>query len=352
MSTNNPVAEIDNSGAAAVSKEQFCIAGLLTTVYGLEQLHADASQVGCLWLLHPRLQTQECMEPLARSMISDWNSRRTDDGTAGGDASSLGPVAVSFDQRNHGSRSVLPLANEAWRSGNRRHAQDMFSIYHGTAMDTSLLLDHLESYIFPSASRRIATNIVVGISLGGHAAWQCVVHEPRIKAAVVGIGCPDYIRLMSHRAAKSKLDSWITTTLEPGASFIGSADFPPTLVEAVQKWDPAGLLMNEQYASTDHSRRSNLNRETVERHLGGKSIFSQSGGVDKLVPYSCSQPFLAFLESIAASSTSSSGGGSKLIRLKDVVYADVAHEMTTEMLNDATAFVMQLLHEARTSVAR
>lgn len=215
-------------------------------------------------------------------------------------------------------------------------------------MDTSLLLDHLESYIFPSASRRIATNIVVGVSLGGHAAWQCIVHEPRIKAAVVGIGCPDYIRLMSHRAAKSKLGSWTTTTTttpEPGAFFIGSPDFPPSLVEAVQKWDPTGLLMNEQYDPTDDPFQSKLSRETVERHLGGKSIFSQSGGADKLVPYSCSRPFLTFLESIAASSSSNS------IRLKDVVYPDVAHEMTTEMLNDATAFVMQLLHETWASLA-
>ena len=129
MSTHNTLADIDHSEAAAVSREEFCIAGLLTTVYGLEQLHTDASQVGCLWLLHPRLQTQGCVEPLARSMIGDWNSRRTEHGMAGQDASSLGLVAVSFDQRNHGSRRVLPLANEAWRSGNKRHAQDMFSIY-------------------------------------------------------------------------------------------------------------------------------------------------------------------------------------------------------------------------------
>ena len=40
-----------------------------------------------------------------------------------------GLIAVSFDQRNHGSRKIDELANQDWRSGNERHAQDMFSIY-------------------------------------------------------------------------------------------------------------------------------------------------------------------------------------------------------------------------------
>ena len=43
--------------------------------------------------------------------------------------SPTGLIAVSFDQRNHGTRKVDNLANEAWRSGNESHAQDMFSIY-------------------------------------------------------------------------------------------------------------------------------------------------------------------------------------------------------------------------------
>lgn len=38
-------------------------------------------------------------------------------------------IAVSFDQRNHGSRLVDEVANAAWRQGNERHAIDMFSGY-------------------------------------------------------------------------------------------------------------------------------------------------------------------------------------------------------------------------------
>ncbi len=103
-----------------ISKQVFIIAGILTTVYGLDELSSDVQEVACLWLLHPRLQTQECMQPIASRAISHWNGQRR---------STKGLVAVSFDQRNHGSRLVDAAANEAWRSGNPRHAQDMFSIY-------------------------------------------------------------------------------------------------------------------------------------------------------------------------------------------------------------------------------
>ena len=74
------------------------------------------------------------------------------------------------------------------------------SIFHGTALDTSLLIDHLGSYVFngPDAPL-IEQHLVLGISLGGHAAWQVLFNEPRVTAAVVIIGCPDYMsKLSSH----------------------------------------------------------------------------------------------------------------------------------------------------------
>lgn len=109
-----------------VSTETHCIAGILTTIHGLAELHPDIHAVACLWLLHPRLQTQSCMSPLASSTINAWNSRLQNRKDKKG---AIGLIAVSFDQRNHGSREVSPLANEAWKSGNKRHAQDMFTTY-------------------------------------------------------------------------------------------------------------------------------------------------------------------------------------------------------------------------------
>lgn len=43
----------------------------------------------------------------------------------------------------------------------------MFSTFHGTAIDTGLLIDHLASYVFSEAGDPpIEQHLVMGISLG------------------------------------------------------------------------------------------------------------------------------------------------------------------------------------------
>lgn len=122
----DPLKTYDSAGRSksiAMSQKVYAIAGISVTVFGLEELSPQASTIACLWLLHPRLATQERMTGIASAAIADWN------GKTQGNPSAKGLIAVSFDQRNHGSRMVDPLANEAWRQGNPRHAQDMFSIF-------------------------------------------------------------------------------------------------------------------------------------------------------------------------------------------------------------------------------
>lgn len=196
MSAPNPLESTYSTPPPSISSKTYHIAGILTTVYGLDELDAQCDSVACLWLLHPRLQTKDIMSPVAASFIYAWNTRRKSLSSSN-PSSKKGLIAVAFDQRNHGSREVDKLANEAWRSGNPRHAQDMFSVFHGTAVDTSLLMDHLGSYVFPEPGgkgKRVGEHFVFGISLGGHAAWQVLLNEPRVSAAVVIIGCPDYMR--------------------------------------------------------------------------------------------------------------------------------------------------------------
>lgn len=129
MATPNPMDTTYSSPPPAVSKQTYTIAGIRTTVYGLEELPKEVKNVACLWLLHPRLQTQECMAPIAATTTTEWNKRLQNGQDKG---RSTGLIAVSFDQRNHGTREVDNLANEAWRSGNASHAQDMFSIYRAS----------------------------------------------------------------------------------------------------------------------------------------------------------------------------------------------------------------------------
>jgi hypothetical protein len=116
-----PLKKTFANSLSAVSERHFNVAGLDTIVHGLDELSPGVQSLSCLYLLHPRLDSKSTMAPLASAFIRDWNSRK--------EASQLGLVTVSFDQRNHGDRVVTKLANQTWRDGNTTHAQDMFSSY-------------------------------------------------------------------------------------------------------------------------------------------------------------------------------------------------------------------------------
>ena len=125
MTTPNPLVNTYPMSPLSTSKKTFYIAGIITTVYGLDELDPTVQDVACLWLLHPRLQTQESMAPVAASNIHAWTEKKQKTK----EEKALGLICVSFDQRNHGSREVHALSNEAWRGGNKTHAQDMFASY-------------------------------------------------------------------------------------------------------------------------------------------------------------------------------------------------------------------------------
>jgi len=122
MAATNPIKDGHPfSSLPPISSTVYPIAGILTTVHGLDELPSNIQELAVLWLLHPRLQTKASMASLATHAIHHWNRRRGE--------TPKGLIAVSFDQRNHGSREVDALANEAWRQKNPRHAQDMYSTY-------------------------------------------------------------------------------------------------------------------------------------------------------------------------------------------------------------------------------
>ncbi|KAI4199203.1 MAG: hypothetical protein LQ350_004759 [Teloschistes chrysophthalmus] len=296
------------------------------------------------------------MAPLAAASVHHWNQN--------GENAKIGLISVTFDQRNHGSREVDPLSNEAWRSGNERHAQDMFSIYRllaapsmaliiadlfpdGTSTDTSLLITYLSSYVFSSSDRQIDTNIVLGVSLGGHAAWQCLFHDPRVSAAVIVIGCPDYFSLMSDRARLSKLPSW-THSSPPGTHFFGSRDFPFGLIKAVETFDPAGMLLGKphrQLRTFDGHVPSAMEQErilpTLQQCLQGKRILNLSGDADNLVPYRCGQAFIEWLSLSVAPGGWFAGG----VHLENVRFESVGHQMSPDMVDSAMRFIAETLHE-------
>lgn len=372
-----------SADAPSVSKKTYSIAGIVTTVFGLDELSPQASEVACLWLLNPRLATQERMAPFAIAAITDWNNR-VQDGRAQSPAKGL--IAITFDQRNHGTRIIDPIANEAWRQGNPRHAQDMFSIFRelqhmhiypstlmlpnvrvlincnvqyadGTSRDVSDLIDYLPSYIFPKSERKISDHLVLGVSLGGHATWHCVLHDPRINTAIPIIGCPDYISLMADRARLSKLPSWTSSDPE-GSQFLGSEAFPHSLVEAVRKYDPAGLFLSHVDLGTASGPLENgpLPEPTEEEKktlrpllthcLAGKRILNLSGGLDKLVPYHRGASFLSWLKKAVAP-----GGwfGDGAVVFEDVIDENAGHEVTPKMMLEAVRFISESIDAANGS---
>ncbi|KAF2186347.1 hypothetical protein K469DRAFT_749929 [Zopfia rhizophila CBS 207.26] len=332
----NPLQNIHSHSSPTISTQTFTIAGILTTVHGLSELPSDAISVACLWFLHPRLQTKETMAPVAAQTIHAWNAR-VKVGLAG--KTPKGLIAVSFDQRNHGSRLVDKLHNEAWRQGNPRHAQDMFSCYHGTATDTSQLIDHLESYIFTSPNGlKITQHLVLGVSLGGHAAWHCILSEPRITSAVIVIGCPDYTRLMTDRARLSKLKSY-TDSNPPGSSFIGSRDFPPALMDAISRFDPAASLLPGVGQGGGEIGKAKLDRFKIllRERLHGKSILNLSGKVDKLVPYAAGESFLDVFEKVVREDPSLN------IAFEDKLFDGVGHAFSPAMAETAVGWICDIL---------
>jgi pimeloyl-ACP methyl ester carboxylesterase len=318
------------------------INGIACTIYGLSELPKDVSALSVVWLLHPRLQTAETMTRFAAQAITVWNSRPSK-------GSPRGLIGVAFDQRNHGSRLTEAIRNEAWRQGNPKHAEDMYATYKGTADDVSSLITELPKHL-PSGLPEPDQHISFGVSLGAHAAWQNIIEDRRITAAVSIVGCPDFQRLMAQRASKSKLADWDSSTPK-GTKFFGSPSFPDSLVDWVEKTNPAGKLMPIEIQAVLMPPLADPKPESLSpallvtgykirlnRTLKGKAVLNMSGGKDKLVPYSASKTFLDYLK--AASQDGEKGWWkNNQFTLEDIVFKDAGHEATPEMVATAVAFI-------------
>ncbi|KAF2718748.1 hypothetical protein K431DRAFT_230145 [Polychaeton citri CBS 116435] len=324
------------AGVPAVSWKRLHVGGILLTVYGLDELghDSDTSGIACCWLLHGRGDTQDSMAFCAGAFISAWQKARKEGQPP--------LVCVAFDQRNHGSRMIDNRSNESWKGGNPTHGPDMFSIYSGTAQDVSFLISHLPEYI-PFTPR---SHLCCGVSLGGHATWQVILHDPRVTAAIVVIGSPDYIRLMTDRAARSSISTY-TSTNPPGRDFLGSKDFPANLMDAVHRYDPAGLLVGQfstigksDIAPQPPDDRVQQFSTLLKHHLGGKTILNLAGAKDRLVPHAQSEPFLNWLSNATKPGGWCQDSG---IRLSCIVDDNGLHEFSASLRKEAEDWLCRVL---------
>ena len=221
-------------------------------------------------------------------------------------------------------------------------------IAEGTARDVSFLIDYLGCFLFPKSERRITYNMVVGVSLGAHATWSCLLHEPRIRAGVSIIGSQDYVSLMSDRARLSKLDSW-TRCDPPGAEFIGSESFPQTLVELIKRYDPTGLILGQLEGDNPRDgpirkgpvrdpteKEKRILRPMMERCFARKKIMNLAGAADKLVPYARGEPLLTWLKKAIGPGGWFEDGK---VTLEDITFEGAGHEVTPAMVENAIRFI-------------
>ncbi|KAK1771122.1 hypothetical protein QBC33DRAFT_232992 [Phialemonium atrogriseum] len=345
MSAPNPIEALPPP--PSVSKETIHMSGILVDVYGLAELGPGPgpdgpppARVSCLWLHHPRGQSKEDMADIAARCVAAWNGNGNRD---------RGLIAAAFDQRNHGGRLVRGPANAAWRAGNPTHAQDMFGVVAGTVADQVGLVDAVGGYLFRDRGRGeggkavIDQHLALGVSLGGHSVWQLMFADPRVRAGVVVIGCPDYMGLMSDRARLSKLPTYLAA--DDGASFIGSKDFPTALVEACKKSDPKAICFGTDPVPSPSTPLPEAERQRLGLILGqrvlGKRFLLCSGGDDKLVPYKCAQPFVDWFRD--ATATWLSHGS---VHVDDKVYPAVGHVFSADMVKDAVQFVLDAVSDA------
>ncbi|KAK4163588.1 hypothetical protein QBC43DRAFT_370580 [Cladorrhinum sp. PSN259] len=320
-----------------ITPETLPLAGLQTDLYGLSLLPPSATQITCLWLHHQRTRTKESMGEFASLILSTYYSQPHE--------RTRGLLCLAYDQRNHGTRTVNPHTTGSWREGNPNHAVDMWGMVNGMVADQSLLIDLVEAYLFPEGNKTIDQHLVLGVSLGGHSTWQTMFANKKVRAGVAVIGCPDYMELMSDRARLSRLQTWGAE--DDGAKFLGSRDFPLSLIETCKKGDPKGILFGTEKIEREGERpgssptRANTQAAVRSRllyeRLEGKRLLVCTGGKDKLVPPKCSEPFMGWLRSAVEREPPSE---EQRILVEERIYEGVGHVFSEGMIKDAVEFLL------------
>ncbi|KAI9462164.1 hypothetical protein F5148DRAFT_234996 [Russula earlei] len=221
-----------------VVKESLNVAGLLTNVYARPDLREKRSSgpVVALFFLHGRRTVRRCRRPacargvrlggreaglfeaetpgIHSGVLRTWRPRgflsvsetiRVQDDRSRRRRRRRGPRYVQ-DQRNHGERTVDERGNLGWslkaERHNERYAVDMYGMIVGAVKDVSFLIEVLPTFLFPNDERTIDEWVLAGFSLGGHATWLALRHEPRIRIGISICGCPEYLALMEQHAKR------------------------------------------------------------------------------------------------------------------------------------------------------
>ncbi|BGP57165.1 hypothetical protein JCM8202_005397 [Rhodotorula sphaerocarpa] len=276
----------DWDGTASLAHPQhLVVGGLPLKVYGHPALSVPANAapgLAVLFLLHGRGEDSNVayITQLATKLVEHARDHRGQVSAGASSAAQSAParakdlLVVTFDQRNHGHRIVEADRNASWvepgrkraqlreqegrQRDNDRHAADMFAMQTGTARDVSFLIDFLAPALFPDDDRVVTDWYCSGVSLGGHATWLALAHDPRITLGVPIIGSPSTHALLAHRAQNLPAPA--------GPIPLAAPYFPQSLLAAFDRLDPASPSLS------------------LERWRG-KRILVLSGEEDQLVNF-------------------------------------------------------------------
>lgn len=185
------------------SRKDYLIGGITTYVFNSECLASyvanakdDEIPVHVLYLLHHRSGDYSYTEALAQRIL--------------GHVGKTPIIAVTFDLRNHGARTIDDARNDSWNSGNETHAVDMLSCIQGNVNDLKLIVDYLPSYLDLDAFKKdvdqkvVFKNIVAGYSLGAHAAIRFASQHPSLVSIInPNVGCYDMTSLLLNRLRRT-----------------------------------------------------------------------------------------------------------------------------------------------------
>lgn len=152
--------------------------------------------------------------------------------------------------------------------------------------------------------------------------------------------------LLSNRAKLSKRACF--STLDNGASFLGSRDFPRDLVRSCLRYDPKGILFGtDPVRDPENEEEKQRLRGLLDARIRGKKVLVCSGGDDKLVPYAMSEAFVGFMERATGTWYADRG-----VTVVNKVYEGVGHVFSPGMVEDATAFLLEEIASAPVAVPR
>lgn len=164
---------------------------------------------------------------------------------------------------------------------------------------------------------------------------------------ILGMYANHVVSLVTDRAIRSKLAT-TTDTDPPGRKFVGSTDFPSPLIEAIERYDPAGVLLGEldlvtgdDYLHPPSEREKNRLLPIMTKKLAGKKIICLSGAKDKLVPHAQAVPFLTWLNT--AVDKNFGWFRDQGLEIEDIVDPNGRHEFSGLMRKEAERWLCDYL---------